>query len=100
MAIAASTVSKMTIHRLHPHGHPMPVTWQDELHAASTEAEVLHVARNFMAQFSPSEIAQLPEPCRPRRLVDGNDLTTYAFDLVRHRCDDGVGAEHLAHKLA
>jgi hypothetical protein len=90
----------MTIHQLHPHGQPMPVSWQERLAAATTEAEVMHIARNFLAQFSPFEIAQLPEPCRPRKLVDGNDLTEYAFDLVRHRCDDGVGAEYAAHRLS
>jgi hypothetical protein len=78
----------------------MPLTWQDRIHAATTEAEVLNLARNFMAQFSPMEIAELPELCRPRRLADGNDLTEYAFDLVRHRCDDGLGADYALHRLA
>ena len=90
----------MTIHQLHPHGHPMPLSWQERVHAAATEAEVLHLARNFLAQFSPIEIAQLPEACRPRTLTDGNAITEYAFDLVRHRCDDGLGADYALHRLA
>src|SRR4051794_19394623 len=90
----------MTVHQLHPHGHPMPATWQEKLQSAESEAEVMHLARNFLASFTPFEIAQLPEPCRPRKLLDANDLTEYAFDLVRHRCDDGVGAEYAAHRLS
>lgn len=78
----------------------MPLSWQERVHAATTEAEVLHVARNFLAQFAPIEIAQLPEACRPRKLADGSDLTEYAFDLVRHRCDDGLGADYALHRLA
>lgn len=77
----------------------MPVSWQDQINAARTEREVLHVARNFVATIEPIEIAQLPEPCRPPKLKDGNDLIEYAFDLVRHRCDDGLGADYAVHRL-
>ena len=78
----------------------MPATWQEKLHAAESESEVLHLARNFLATFTPFEISQLPEPCRPRKILDSSDLMEYAFDLVRHRCDDGVGAEYAAHRLS
>jgi hypothetical protein len=78
----------------------MPVTWQDRLRSAETESEVVQVARDFLAEFSPNELALLPEPCRPPRIVDGNDITDYAFDLIRHRCDDGVGAEYAVHRLS
>jgi hypothetical protein len=90
----------MSIHQLHPHGHPMPVTWQDRLHAAESESEVVAIARDFIAEFAPREIAMLPEACRPPKLVDGNDITDYAFSLIRHRCDDGVGAEYAVHRLS
>ena len=78
----------------------MPVTWQERLHSAQTESDVVQVAREYIAGFSPAEIVLLPEPCRPQRIVDGNDITEYAFALARHRCDDGVGAENAAHRLA
>jgi hypothetical protein len=89
----------MTVHRLHAHGNPMPSSWQERLDAASTEEEVVSLCRDFLAQFSAYEISQLPEGCRPSRLLDGNDVSEYAFDLIRHRCDDGLGAEYAAHRL-
>jgi hypothetical protein len=77
----------------------MSLSWQDRLHAAASEAEVVAVTREFIAQFSPSEIAELPEACRPWRFVDGSDVTDYAFDLVRHRCEEGQGAEFTMQRL-
>jgi len=78
----------------------MPASWQERLHDASSEAEVVELCRCFVAQFSPSELASLPEVCRPGKLVDGSDVTDYAFALVRHHCDEGVGAEYAAHRLS
>ena len=89
----------MTIHQMHAYGYPMPLSWQDRLHSASSETELVDVVREFVAQFSPSEIVQLPEACRPSKIVDGQDVTDYAFTLVRHRCDDGVSGEHTLARL-
>lgn len=89
----------MTIHQMHAYGYPMPLSWQDRLDSASSQGEVVAVVREFVAQFSPSEIAQLPDACRPSKIVDGQDVTEYAFNLVRHRCDDGVSGEHTLARL-
>lgn len=78
----------------------MPQSWQDRLSRARTEAEVVEVGKDFIAQFSPYEIAALPEVCRPpKRLSDANDITEYAFSLVRHRCDGGEPSDYSAHRL-
>jgi hypothetical protein len=90
----------MTIHKLHPHGQPMPASWQDRLHAATTEEEVVELCRYFVSQFSPYEIATLPEGCRPERFVDASDVSEYAFAIVQHRCDDGQGADYVSHRLS
>ena len=58
------------------------------------------MARDFVAQFLPYELATLPEHCRPRKMRDSSDITEYAFAVVRHRCDDGDGATGTAHRLA
>ena len=73
----------------------MTVNWHGRLSSAASEAEVLDVVRDFMAT-----IARLPEPCRPRKMVDASDITNYAFVIVRHHCDDGEGTARVAHKLA
>ena len=90
----------MTIHWLYQNRIAMPRSWQDTVQAAETEADVLDVARDFLAQFSPSEIAQLPEACRPRRLFDAADIAEYAFALVRHRCDYSTGAGSTLQRLS
>ena len=41
----------------------------------------------------------LPEHLRPGKIVDANDITTYAFELVRHECHD-AGAHRLVERLA
>lgn len=78
----------------------MPATWQDRLLDTTDAYEVVGLARDFVAQFSPGEIAHLPELCRPGKIVDAEDVNAYAFVLVRHHCDDGQGANHAIHQLA
>jgi hypothetical protein len=88
----------MTIHQLHPNGRP--ATWQGLLATCATEAEVVAVARDFLATISPCEAARLPETLRPRRMLDANDITTYAFDLVRGDAGDDGGTQRALHRLA
>jgi hypothetical protein len=91
----------MSVHQIHPREKlPMTVSWQGRLDSATTEAEVVDIVRDFMATISPYEIARLPEHCRPRKVVDASDITSYAFLIVRHHCDDVVGTARVAHKLA
>lgn len=87
----------MSVHALHPKGHPF--TWQERLDTAATELEVVGVARDYLATLAPAEIASLPEALRPGKIVDANDITTYAFDLVRQECHD-EGVQHLVQRLA
>lgn len=91
----------MTHPQLRPCGpHATPLSWQGRLVAASSAAEVIEVARNFVAAFTPLEIARLPALCRPPELADANDISEYAFALVRHNCDDNDGSARLAYRLA
>ena len=70
----------------------MGLTWLDRIDAAVSVAEVLDVVRVYLAHLTPSEVAFLPPKCRPRKLVDGNDIAEYAFDLVRETCADETAA--------
>jgi hypothetical protein len=75
-------------------------SWQDRLEEASSEAEVVAVARDFIATFTPAEMALLPPECRPGKFFEANDLTSYAFALLRHDCSDEREVAELVHKLA
>ena len=87
----------MTIHQLHPRGQPL--TWQERLDGATTEVEVVEVVRDYLATLGPEEVAALPQALRPAKIVDANDVTTYAFDLVREECHDH-GMQNVVQRLA
>jgi hypothetical protein len=95
--------ARMTIHPFHlKRQQPMTasLSWQGRLDGASTEAEIIAATREFVAQFSPQEIQRLPKEFRPGKFFDANDVTAYAFAMVRHECDDQSAAAPLVHKLA
>ena len=67
--------------------------WQRRLDAASSDAEVVAIARDFVAMLSANDLERLPEICRPPPLARGSDVAEYASILVRHHCS-GDGATH------
>ena len=71
--------------RKYPERRLRSLGWQGQLDHADRPEAVLAVARDYLAQISPEEVAQLPEECRPRRLVDGDDVASYALELARHQ---------------
>ena len=75
------------------------VSWAQRLKSSRTEAEVVDTARDFLATFSPYDLARLPMSCRPGRLVDGSDINDLAFVLVRNDQDDGQGTARCIHRL-
>ena len=90
----------MNTHWLYQNRIQMPRSWQDSVRAAETEVDVLDIAKDFVAQFSPYEIAQLPFACRPGKFLDAADVTEYAFDLARHRCEEGGAGAETIHRLS
>jgi hypothetical protein len=78
----------------------MQPSWQDRLDCAATEAEVVVVAQDFMAQFSTEDIQQLPKICRPGPFLNANDVTAYSFVVVRHHLAGGSAAALRVHRLA
>jgi hypothetical protein len=75
-------------------------SWQDRLDDASNVHDVVEVARDFLASWDRHEIAALPEECRPGKIFDANDITSYAFQLVRHDCESNAQAAPFVHKMA
>ena len=94
----------MSIHQFNLRAHQaMPtLSWQGRLDAATSGHEVVAVARDFLASFSPYELVLLPDKCKPpHKLYDGEEITTYAFDLVRHECEkERPEVADMVHKLA
>ncbi len=59
--------------------------WQARLNEAPRVEDVVAIVKDYLAQWSPVDIARLPDPCRPGRVVDGDDITLYALILVREQ---------------
>jgi len=76
------------------------VTWQAQLDAAQSEREVISVVRELVARLEHSEIATLPEPCRPPKFFEANDVASYAFFLMRQESSDDPATTALIRKLA
>jgi hypothetical protein len=82
------------------HQNPATFSWQDRLEEAASEAEVVDISRDFIAGFTPVEMSLLPHECRPGKFFEANDVTSYAFTLVRHECGADAKTAELVHKLA
>ena len=67
----------------------MATAWQQRLDAARTEADVVAVAQEFVAQLQGDVIDRLPADLRPGKLADASDVTAYAFNVVLHRLKGG-----------
>lgn len=77
----------------------MGLTWIDRLDSAFSPSEVMDLVRVYLAHLTLEEISSLPAKCRPRKLVDAQDLAEFALDLVRETCIDPEPASVLL-KLA
>ena len=72
----------------------------ESLDLAESEHEVIVVAREFIASFDAYEIDRLPPQCRPGKFFVSEDITSYAFDLVRYECDKDAPTRELLHRIA
>ncbi len=79
-------------------GRPL-LSWPGRLDLATSEAEVVEAARDYLASLDPFEVDRLPDHCKPRKLFDADDIGSYAFDLVSCDC---VAADSTAvvHRVA
>src|SRR5438270_11156759 len=73
------------------------IGWHGQLEEAGPPEAVLSVARDYLAQVSPEEVAELPLDCRPSRIVDADDLASYAVTLARRAANEDID---LVHKLS
>jgi hypothetical protein len=72
----------------------MMTSWYSQLDRAKTVGEAVGVARDFMATWSPEELALLPPSCRPGRLRDDEDIEALHGTLVEaYRLSRATGRE-------
>jgi len=76
------------------------IGWEGRVNAAQTAAEVIVIAREFMASLDDFENSQLPFALKPRNMNCASDITSYAFDLLAYETSATEGAASLVSKLA
>jgi hypothetical protein len=74
--------------------------WIQRLKLARSEEEIMAIAHDYLASFDDYELRFLPARCLPRALLCANDISTYAFDLVVHRCEEMDASARLVRRLA
>ena len=57
--------------------------WRRYLARAATEHEIVKLTREYLATWGPEEISRMPANCRPGRIVDGEDISQWAYELAR-----------------
>jgi len=71
--------------------HTPSLTWPDLLALANTPEEVIGVARDFLASWTPQELARLPAGCKPPdKFAEPEEIVLYAFALVDQQVRAGV----------
>ena len=72
----------------------MITLWFARLDHAGTSAEVITVVNDFMATWTPAELAALPEKCRPSHISDEQYVERLRSTLVEeYRVTDAAGNE-------
>ena len=58
------------------------LTLTRDLEQARSTFQVLRLAREYLAALSASDVARIPEKCRPARILDESDLARYSRRLT------------------
>jgi hypothetical protein len=61
---------------------------------------VTAIARNFVSQLASEDIQGLPQACRPGPLATAEDVTAYAFRIVKNRGEGSSVTAPLIFRLA
>ena len=72
----------------------MMTSWYSQLDRAKTAGDTVAVARDFVATWSPEDLALLPATVRPGRLRDEEDVETlHEMLVVAYRDSRATGRE-------
>ena len=57
----------------------------EALRTAASELDVVRLAQDYLALWTPQELASVPRHCRPGHVRDGEDIADAAMELTRAR---------------
>jgi len=61
--------------------------WLHLIDDASSEAQVVVTARDYLAMWTPYEMSRIPEACRPGKVSGAEDISDLAFRLTNGHLD-------------
>lgn len=67
--------------------------WHSELEAATTDKDVLNVARDYVAMIAREEFLSIPVACRPGRIASCDDVMNAALKLVQESLKTATESE-------
>lgn len=70
--------------------------WFRQIDAATSAAEVVAVARDYLATWTPKDLAKLPRECRPGRVKSRGDLEQLHASLVEEYRLNRLAGEELS----
>lgn len=71
------------------------IAWYHLLDSATSPLEVVSVSRDYIASWTPQELAYLPVDCRPGKLRDRSDIEFLHDKLVDEYRDSHASGEAL-----
>jgi hypothetical protein len=72
------------------------IAWYHLLEDANSTLEVVAVARDYLASWSPQDIALLPPACRPGKIRDESDIEVLHDALIDEYRTSQASGEELA----
>jgi hypothetical protein len=71
-------------------------SWFHQLDDANSPAEVVTIARDYLATWTPEELAHLPRDCRPGRIKSTGDIELLHVCLVEEYRRTRLSGEQLS----
>lgn len=70
--------------------------WSRQIDAATSASEVIAIARDYLATWTPKELAKLPRECRPGRVKSPGDLEQLHASLVEEYRQSRLAGDELS----
>jgi hypothetical protein len=70
----------------------------DLLRLTTSERAVVQLARSYLSEWSPADLASIPEACRPGKVLDAEEIADLAYALTRSRIES-LGPQPLLEEM-
>ena len=70
--------------------------WSRQIDAATSATEVVAVARDYLATWTPKDLAKLPRECRPGRVKSPGDIEQLHASLVEEYRQNRLTGDELS----